>query len=164
MEQGKESRWVRCITINTDASFHPTQKVGGYAFHIVCDQFKIKKGGKFKVNPANPEEAELMCMANALYTLLMREDLPATGLIVINNDCLNSFEKVGLRKQGVGRKVAQLLKKVRNRMARRGVILPEYEFRHVKAHSGKGDPRSLVNEWCDQEAKKWMRSGLAPRE
>jgi len=35
-----------------------------------------------------------------------------------------------------------------------------YEFRHVKAHSGKNDARSFVNEWCDKEAKKWMRYSL----
>lgn len=29
MNQEKKSKWTRCITINTDASFHPTQKVGG---------------------------------------------------------------------------------------------------------------------------------------
>lgn len=28
---------VTCITINTDASFHPKYKVGGFAFYIVCD-------------------------------------------------------------------------------------------------------------------------------
>jgi hypothetical protein len=105
-----------------------------------------------------------MCIANALHTLLTREDLPTSKLIVINSDCLGAFEKVGLKKEGVGRKVAQILKKVRARMAYRGVILPEYEFRHVKAHTGKTDARSWVNDWCDQEAKKWMRTGLAPRE
>ena len=57
MNQEKKSKCARCITINTDASFHPTQKVGGYAFHIVCDHFRIKKGGKFKANPENSEEA-----------------------------------------------------------------------------------------------------------
>ena len=35
------------------------------------------------------------------------------------------------------------------------------EFRHVKAHSGVKDKRSYVNEWCDAEAKKQLRSKMA---
>lgn len=158
MEQ--QEKWVRCVTINTDASFHGTHKVGGFAFHIVCDHFRIKMGGRFKVNPQSSIEAEMMCMANAIHVLLSREDLPTTDLIVINSDCLHSFEKIGLKKEGVGRVVAKLLKKLRERTARKGVVLPKYDFRHVKAHSGKGDPRSLVNEWCDREAKRHMREAI----
>lgn len=32
------------------------------------------------------------------------------------------------------------------------------EFRHVKAHSGVDDKRSYVNEWCDKEAKRRLRT------
>lgn len=152
---------LKCITINTDASFHPEQKVGGYAFYIVCDLFKIQKGGAFKVNPKNPSDAELMCIANAIATLLAQKELPTANLIVINSDSLWAFEKISLKsKNATGKIVAQLLKKLRQRMAFRGAVLPKFEFRHVKAHSGKNDARSWVNEWCDHEAKKWMRSKL----
>jgi ribonuclease HI len=152
---------VNCITINTDASFHSEKKVGGYAFYIVCDLFKIQKGGKFKVSPKSSMDAEMMCMANALHTLFSQKELPTAKLIVINSDCLFSFEKIGLKKQNeIGRKVAQTLRLVRKRMASYGGIYPAYEFRHVKAHSGVKNARSWVNEWCDTEAKKWMRLSL----
>lgn len=149
--------FVRCITINTDASYHVQKKVGGYAFYIVCDLFKIQKGGMFKKHPKNPQEAEMMCMANALHTLLSQKELPETKLIVINSDALYSFEKIGLKKGGVGQKVAQILKQVRKATALNGSVYPEYDFRHVKAHNGTPDARSWVNNWCDVEAKKWMR-------
>ena len=29
----------------------------------------------------------------------------------------------------------------------------DIEFRHVKAHTGKDDARSYVNDWCDKNAK-----------
>jgi len=150
-------RSVRCITINTDASFNHQRKVGGYAFYIVCDLFKIQKSGMFKVSPKNSMEAEMMCMANALHTLLSQKELPTTNLIVINSDCLFSFEKIGLKKDGIGKTVAQILKKVRKEMAWKGVIMPKFDFRHVKAHNGTPDARSWVNDWCDKEAKKWMK-------
>ena len=152
----KKRKYVNCITINTDASFHPKYKVGGYAFHIVCDSFKIQRGGMFKNHPKNPLEAEMMCMANALHTLLKQEELPVTKWIVINSDCLNSFERIGLKKSGIGKQIAQILKKIRHETAY-GDILPKFDFRYVKAHSGIKDSRSIVNEWCDTEAKRWMR-------
>ncbi len=156
---------VRCITVNTDASFHPEKKVGGYAFYIICDLFKIQKGGMFKKQPKNAMEAEMMCMANALHTLLNQPELPSTKLIVINSDCLFSFDRIGLKKEGVGKTVAQILKKVRNATSiKNGLILPKFEFRHVKAHNGTPDARSWVNEWCDKEAKKWMKESLCLKE
>lgn len=145
-------------TINTDASFHPQLKVGGYAFYIICDLFKIQKGGHFKKQPKTAMEAEMMCIANALYTVLMQKELPSATWIIINSDCLFAFEKIKRKSQDkVGRVVADILRKVRLAMSRRGVI-PKFQFRHVKAHSMATDKRSIVNEWCDIEAKKWMRS------
>lgn len=151
---------VRCITVNTDASFHPVHKVGGYAFYIICDLFKIQKGGKFKVQPKNAQEAEMMCMANALYALLTQKELPSTNWIVINSDCLFAFEKIGRKKEGIGKTIADILRKVREQTSVKGVIYPKFEFRHVKAHNGSPDARSWVNEWCDKEAKKWMRESI----
>jgi len=152
---------VRCITVNTDASFNSEYKIGGYAFYIVCDLFKIQKSGYFKVNPKSPMEAEMMCMANALYTLAAQKELPSTNWIIINSDCLFAFEKIKLKSQNnLGKTVAQLLRKVRIATSYRDVIKPKFEFRHVKAHNGSPDARSYVNEWCDREAKKWMRLRL----
>lgn len=152
---------VVCITINTDASFHPVHKIGGYAFYIICDLFKIQKGGMFKKQPKTAMEAEMMCMANALYTLLSQKELPSAKLIVINSDCLFSFEKIKRKSQNsIGRTVAQILRDVRIKTSFRGVVKPEFEFRHVKAHSNKDDARSHVNAWCDREAKKWMRTSV----
>lgn len=144
---------VTCITINTDASFNHVKKVGGYAFYIVCDLFKIQKSGMFKACPKNAMEAEMMCMANALHTLLAQKELPPTKWIIINSDCLYSFPKITRKSEDkIGRKVAEMLRGVRQRMS-----MPQYEFRHVKAHNGTPDARSWVNNWCDKEAKKWMR-------
>lgn len=151
-----KNRRLNCITINTDASFNLRKKTGGYAFYIVCDLFKIQKGGMFKVNPDNPQDAEMKCMVNALHTLVVQKELPPVKLIVINSDCLHSFTLIGRNKSGVGKIIADTLRELRKKMAFDG-ILPEFEFRHVKAHSDIKDARSWVNDWCDKEAKKWMR-------
>ena len=151
-------RIVNCITINTDASFHPVHKIGGYAFYIVCDQFKIQKSGTFKIKPKSSIDAEMMCIANAMHTLLTQPELPEAKLIVINCDCLPSFKMITLKSNNpIGRKVASILRQIRISTSIKGVVKPNYEFRHVKAHTNNNDARSWVNDWCDKEAKKWMR-------
>lgn len=58
---------LRCITINTDASFNSQYNTSGYAFYIVSDIFKIQKSGLFKMNPPkNSGEAEMMAIGNLI--------------------------------------------------------------------------------------------------
>lgn len=154
-----EKKHAGCITINTDASFHPIYKVGGYAFYIVCDLFKIQKGGMFKKKAKNAQDCEAMAIANALHTLLAQKELPSTTYIVINSDCIGAYKSVGLKREGIYRMTAEALRSLRKRTAsKKGV--PKFDFRHVKAHNGTPDARSYVNDWCDNEAKKWMRSAV----
>jgi ribonuclease HI len=151
---------LNCITINTDASFHPELKVGGYAYHIRYGSVKIQGSGAFKVNPLNPLEAEMMSIANAIHVLCSIPDLPPTKLIIINSDCLNCFPKIALdSKNEVGRKTAKLLAKLVKKTATESGI-SRYEFRHVRAHTGAQNARSFANEWCDGEARRGMRKAV----
>lgn len=143
---------VKCITINTDASFHPTLKVGGYAFYIICDLFKIQKAGKFKKLPKTAEEAEIMCIGNAIATLLAQNELPISTWLIINNDCQFGMNKIKKQETTLGKQVFKLWSRLIARIhSKRNV------FRYVKAHNGTPDARSFVNDWCDKEAKKYMR-------
>lgn len=149
---------VNCITINTDASFSNTHKVGGYAFVIVCDIFRIQKGGQFKkIKPACPEEAEIMCIGNAISTLLSQTELPTSNHLVLNSDCKWGMAKIRNKTTPLSKQVHGLWQEL---IRRTGAT--HHSLRHVKAHSGIGDKRSMVNEWCDKEAKKW--TGVALKE
>lgn len=57
----------------------------------------------------------------------------------------------------IGKLVANQIREIRLKTSINGLIMPNYELRHVKAHSKVNDARSWVNDWCDKEAKKWMR-------
>jgi ribonuclease HI len=143
---------VKCITINTDASFHHAVKVGGYAFYIICDNFKIQKAGQFRNNPESPLEAEIMAIGNALQMLLNQNNIPKSNWLIINTDCMNAIRDIKKQRSELAKKVFKIWQKV--------IIKTESkrnEFRHVKAHNGTPDARSYVNDWCDREAKKWMR-------
>jgi ribonuclease HI len=142
------------ITINTDASYN-THKRGcaGYAFWIVCNLFKIQKGGMFKKRePANPIEAEIMCIGNAIATLLAQKQIPEVDWVLLNSDCVPGMDTIEAAKTPLGKQVKKLWLQLKSKTGAKTMVM-----RHVKAHTGANDPRSFVNEWCDKEAKKWMK-------
>jgi len=145
------------VTINTDASFHPEYKFGTYAFWIVCDKFKITKSGYFKDKCLDPNDAEMKCIINALYTI--KQHASEFNTLVINTDSMNSihmftkdFEKIKRYKlskfSSHGKKFSKLIKELGR---------PKFHLKHVKAHTEGKDSRSYVNNWCDTEAKKELR-------
>lgn len=142
---------MNCITINTDASFHPIKKTSGYAFYIVCNLFKIQKGGHFKTEVPNILIAETKTIGNALSTVLAQKELPKTKLIVVNTDCQFAINLITNSNKKLARKIRKIIRGLEKKLDCR------VEFRHVKSHSGVNDSRSWVNEWCDREAKRWMR-------
>jgi len=143
------------ITINTDASFHPVHKTAGFAFWIVCNTFKIQKSGNFLRAPKDSEEAEMMCIGNAIVMCLRQDNLPKLDWFIINTDCMNAVHKIENGVSPLGAEINGYWKKLIEKLGSK-----KNQFRHVKAHSGKNDSRSYVNEWCDTEAKKWMRDAV----
>lgn len=145
---------VNTITINTDASHHPDHKIGGYAYYIICNHFKIMKSGVFKVKPKNSTEAETMCIGNALAHLA-KMDLPKTTFLVINTDSKHSIGNIERCYNPLSEKVNGIWQKVINKTGS-----TRNEFRWVRAHSKVKDARSYANEWCDFNAKKQMRKAV----
>jgi len=148
------------ITINTDASFCPHHKVGGYAFWIVCNNGRLKMSGELKsVN--NSLDAETQALANAVYAL--RNSNLITGkvdFIYINSDCKQMFVRIGKNNRDeVGRFIAKNLSYIlkKGKMPYHGNN-KRYDLRHVKAHTHTKTKRNWVNNWCDVEAKKHMQA------
>lgn len=147
---------TKYITINTDASHHPERKVGGYAFWIRSDHFKLTGFGAFKSkNIRCCTVCEIMAIGNALQVLLKEKELPTTEFLIINTDSLNAIKYIQERRCDTTRLVYKLWKTVIHRTKSKN-----NEFRHVKAHTGKQNRRSLVNDWCDKMAKEQMRKQL----
>ena len=145
---------LNCVTITTDASFCVKTKAAGYAFIISYSNSRDKVSGALvKTVPNSAQEAEVMCIANALARFA---DMKVkTKLLVINIDCkfaIPKMESPTIDLPYAYLLVNALIKRVK---AELGCTV---EFRHVKAHSGVGDSRSRANEWCDTEAKMWRQS------
>ncbi|RZJ89600.1 MAG: hypothetical protein EOO20_10495 [Chryseobacterium sp.] len=145
------------ITINTDASF--SDVYGGYAFWIVCDAGKIQKAGKIKAKIRGSQQAEMMCIANALHTL-KHSRFKGISKVIINTDSQPSINALtGFKSSWEG--AQECLFTMMELCIANGKSIRDvgefFEFRHVKAHTGKKDKRSFVNEWCDKEAKKYCK-------
>lgn len=146
------------VTINTDASFHPSLKYGAYAFWAICDDFKITKSGVFRKKCVDPTDAEAKCIINAL-TVILKAHKGITK-IIINTDSLNAIafltkDKNHIRRYGLSN---SKLRQFQQYLSYLPIGKITIEYRHVKAHSGVDDRRSYVNEWCDAEAKRQLRT------
>ena len=150
------------VTINTDASFHPALKFGAYAFWAVSDEFKITKSGVFKRKCINPDDAEAKCIINALKVVLLSH--VSITRVIVNTDSLNAiallkYDRVHMRKyMGKNMQMWSHIRKAYMKVLHESKNKVAIEFRHVKAHTGINDKRSYVNDWCDLEAKKQLRS------
>jgi ribonuclease HI len=150
------------VTINTDASFNPQYKIGGYAYWVVYNGKRVKRGGILK-ECQNSTEAEIKAIANALYklTLLKFKDV---FLIIVNTDCTPAVDLItGKSKtevKGTNDAIAAIHQYVTELRISNGInkIAEEYiEYRHVKAHTKVKDKRSYVNDWCDKVAKDFVK-------
>lgn len=145
------------VTINTDASWHPTEKIGAFAFWAVSDIFKIQKAGYFRDPCKDPTEAEAKAILNAIHVITSSHQ--GITRIIFNTDSLNAKAIFENDRKHINRFGLHWGKSLRHKFRK---IFKEYdgsfkfEFRHVKAHSGKDDKRSYVNEWCDTNAKFYM--------
>ena len=151
------------VTVNTDASFCPVQKVGGYAFWIKCDMGTIAKSEPIK-EALNPEDCEFKALANAIHVLEHSVFNNKTiAHVVINSDCKWMFDKIGKKSDHeAGRAIALGIARIRKNNDRIKSAKKIYTLRYVKAHNGTPDARSWVNDWCDTQAKIAMNAQRKP--
>jgi len=140
------------VTINCDASYSNTYKIGAYAFWIVSDRFKILKSGKLKKKISHSRYAEYFSVLNALY-VLSKEDLSDIKKVIVNTDCMDVVDSINKNVTKWNKNYFSAYYPEFRRIIKG---FPLIEARHVKAHTLKNEPRSYVNEWCDKEAKKWI--------
>lgn len=143
------------VTINTDASFHSSFKVGAYAFWIVSNLGKVLHCGALRDKVNSPTEAETKCIINALVTL-KKQNWQGISKIIINTDSLNSIYILEKHSEEIIKYRLKFGGVLRNEYNKIKIHLPPIEFRHVKAHKSTKTARSWVNDWCDKKAKEML--------
>lgn len=146
------------VTINTDASFYPIQKIGGYAIWIASNKGRVKHAAGFKGNVETPHDAEFKAVINALH-LLKKQNWEITE-IYINTDSQTVIETVETK--GTFKSLPKYAKD--NYKAYQSIInelgVKHVSLRHVKGHLHTKTARHWVNDWLDTEAKKAARKIL----
>ena len=147
------------VTINTDASFHPKHKIGGYAFWIVCDEGRFSHSGILRKEVDRPEIAEMKCIINAIYILGIL-NFKTIEKIIVNTDCLNAIHLFKKRKSSIKKYELEwgldLANDLTNQLAKSKLSKVTIEFRHIKSHQHTDTKRNWVNNWCDKAAKKQL--------
>lgn len=129
-------------TVLTDASFCPKQRVGGWAVWIVCEDERYKRFDAFFELLATSQEAEIKAIINGLW---IANRLFSPDHFHVVSDCTTAMAAISRSGTKWNAKVLEIIGERR------------LTFKHVKAHSGVGDRRSYVNEWCDFHAKMAMK-------
>lgn len=141
------------ITINTDASYNPSDNSGGYGIWIKSDFFTIKNHGKFKSKIVDANEAEIKAIVNALKILrskLISNSFPVRFNVLIFN-CDNACARNIINR-----------KKYSERFKHEGEMLLNLisgfdvsYAKHINGHKKAINARQYVNNWCDKMSKKY---------
>jgi ribonuclease HI len=136
------------VTISTDASFNLKLKKGSYSFWISSSLGSYKRSGNLQNNVETSLIAEIQAILNALFFLKsLDKDWYA---IRINTDCLpakNNLDKPPKKEYLIN--YFNMFNEIKKQLK-----FKKFKINHVKAHTDNSNPRSYVNNWCDQEAKK----------
>lgn len=133
-------------TVNTDASFCPRTKAGGWAAWVAIDGGKkIKLSGKFHKRPKNSAEAELWAIFNGVFLAAQQ----GVTEVLVQSDCKIALEHLSRDSSQMRYFFRRLPGEVRIRT------------KHVNAHTDTATPRTWVNDWCDKMAKNHMREQRA---
>lgn len=142
------------VTIVSDASFCTDTGAAGYGIWIACDRGKLKLGGRFKSRMKSSNEAEVCAIINGLHFAIRKRHLFAGDSVVINTDCRAAIELLN-RSRDFASKREQLALQTYTLLVK-NYRLKVY-LKHVKAHTGRKDNRSLSNKYCDETAKIHMK-------
>lgn len=136
------------LTINTDASFSPITKKGGYGIWIVYRGEKYQYSGGFKGNLEDSTEAELKAVINAFH-IISNWNVQANRVIVnCDNKGVRDFidGKVSIVKP----KYKELVKLLKSYTDKYQMVYSK----KIRGHqSGENSPRQYVNNWCDEKAR-----------
>lgn len=139
------------VTITTDASFYHVENVGGFAFQIKSNAGLIKEWGPLQGEIANPTEAEIKALLNALYTLQQQNYEIST--LTINTDCKFIADSMFNVKRSWKPITKIMVKEVKKYL--KSLNYERLNIKHVKAHTGELDNKvNWVNDWCDRKCQK----------
>lgn len=141
MYQNLAERQAKFVTVFCDASHCPHTLATGWAVWMKYGRpAKTKRLSGALQGVVDSHKAETFALESALTFLESRLDLK-DQIVVIESDCMGAISAVRNRAMKLTDRGAKHVK-----------------LKWVKGHQGVKCSRSAVNTWCDNEAKRNMRS------
>lgn len=153
------------VTVFSDAGLCPHMRLGTWGGWVKSVRGTARGGGVLKDAMFSTTVAESRALLNTIHmglkagviqpgdTIVAQTDNDAVGVAIAG-----AKTKKGGHKQPDRVETARVAQEF---LARHNLTL---EWRHVKGHSGGGDPRSKVNGYCDRVARYFLRAERAKRD
>lgn len=147
------------ITMFTDASFFDKTGAAAWALWAKSQRGVIRSAGLIRRTVIHSSEAELLAIANGLHCVVKSSILERGDAVLIQADNLHALGCIGKQKSiGQFKKPRPSMSPVMREASESIVALAiehelEIRTRHVKAHSGTGQPRLWVHTDCDRRCR-----------
>lgn len=135
------------VTVNTDASFCPDTKAGGYSVFVVSNRGKFAKSGMYKEKSANSTSAEVKALVNGVYWGISQGIIKQGDVVLLQCDCTGALNRIEKGNQSTLNKWASKYNL-------------KYKFKHVKGHTrltSTSAGRFVSNHINDDRAYKAMQ-------
>lgn len=153
---------MKYVTIATDVSCAPREKIATYAYYIRHNGGVIKGTGEFKKFTKNTAKAETYALMNALT--IAKNNIPDwnESKVIIYNEIEHVLDPV-MTKAGNTK-----LRDTDRAEAIRSIAIPilkeafDWERRKIKAHfrdweNSDNPAKYAINRWCDENCRAKMR-------
>ena len=142
------------VTIIADASFCPNTFKAGYGFWIASQRGKFGGDGVMKVDPVNNISAEMMALLNGLHVAVKRGLIRTKDSVLLQTDCQPAIDAFKRNRKNISKQEIELVQWFRSFTKEHKLHI---KLKHVKGHSSNTATKYVVNNICDQNARRNMR-------
>lgn len=143
------------VTLLCDASHCPDTKAAGFGYWIASGRGKDGGGDIIRFPVEAPRTAEMMAIVNTLHIAMKKGLLQRGDKALIQSDCKEAMLYLAIKQSVLSFQELSAYDAF-HKLISIGEF-QEVEFRHVKAHTNRREPRYAANRHCDIRAKLHMR-------
>lgn len=143
------------VTIMCDASYCQHTGASGWGSYVISDRGRIIGGGCFHKRPDTSTQAETRAIVNAVWLAFFQGVAEAGDELLIQADCIPSMRDLEAA-LAVDVDICTLTEEQKLFRCLTYENNVKVLFRHVRAHTGRKDRRSVTNHMCDRRARDYM--------
>lgn len=139
------------VTMFTDASVFDRTGTAAWALWAKSERGTIRAAGLIQGSCRCSNTAEFKAIANGLHKLVASDIFCDGDRVLVTSDSVTALSLVvPPRRNALHKRVGNVIAVIDELVAKHQLTLLT---RHVKAHSGRGQPRLWVHDQCDRTAR-----------